>query len=91
MDLVGPLPETPRGHKYIMTLTDYYTKWAEALALKDKSASSVADVLYSVSLQAILNSCLNIQSVAENYFPSCRRCAALIAFGSYYLIKGGSL
>ena len=41
MDLVGPLPETPRGHKYIMTLTDYYTKWAEALALKDKSASSV--------------------------------------------------
>ena len=34
MDLVGPLPETPRGHKYIMTLTDYYTKWAEAAALK---------------------------------------------------------
>ena len=53
MDLVGPLPETPRGHKYIMTLTDYYTKWAEAAALKDKSASSVADVLYSVSFQAV--------------------------------------
>ena len=53
MDIVGPLPETPRGHKYIMTLTDYYTKWAEAAALKDKSASSVADVLYSVSFQAV--------------------------------------
>ena len=53
MDLVGSLPETPRGHKYIMTLTDYYTKWAEAAALKDKSASSVADVLYPVSFQAV--------------------------------------
>ena len=49
MDLVGPLPETPRGQKYIMTITDYYTKWAEAAPLKDKTASSVADVLYSVS------------------------------------------
>ena len=46
IDLVGPLPETPRGHKYNMTITNYYTKWAEAAALKDKSASSVADVLF---------------------------------------------
>ena len=55
MDLVGPLPETP---KYIMTLMDYYTKWAEASALKDKSASSVADVLYSVSSYQMLYSLL---------------------------------
>ena len=63
MDLVGPLPETPRGHKYTMTLTNYYTKWAEAAALKDKSPSSVADVLYSVSFQAVNN-------VAKNDYPS---------------------
>ena len=49
MDLVGPLPETAAGYKYIMTVTDYYTKWAEAAPIKDKTASSVADVLYSVS------------------------------------------
>ena len=52
MDLVGPLHKTPRGHKYIMTVTDYYTKWAEAAPLKDKTATSVADVLYSVSIYA---------------------------------------
>ena len=57
MDLVGPLPETPRGHKYIMTLTDYYTKWAEAAALKDKTATSVADVLYSVSFKKFMHVC----------------------------------
>ncbi len=49
MDLVGPLPETPRGYKYLMTLTDYYTKWAEAYPIKDKTALSVAAVLYTVS------------------------------------------
>ena len=38
-----------------MTLTDNYTKWAEAAALKDKTASSVAGVLYSVSFQAVNN------------------------------------
>lgn len=48
MDLVGPLAVTPAGNKFLMTVTDYYTKWAVAAALKDKSASSVANVLYSV-------------------------------------------
>ena len=32
-----------------MATTDYYTKWAEAFHLKNKTASSVADVLFSVS------------------------------------------
>lgn len=50
MDLVGPLHTTPRGNKYIMTITDYYTKWAEAEPLQDKSAASVANVLYTVSV-----------------------------------------
>ncbi len=48
MDLVGPLPVTPAGNKYLITITDYYTKWAVAGALKDKSASSVAEFLYMV-------------------------------------------
>ncbi len=48
MDLVGPLAVTPAGNKFLMTVTDYYTKWAVAAALKYESASSVANVLYSV-------------------------------------------
>ncbi len=44
MDLVGPLAVTPAGNKFLLTVT----KWAVAAALKDKSASSVANVLYSV-------------------------------------------
>jgi len=38
MDLIGPLPETPRGNKYIVVLTDYFSKWTEAAPLQDKTA-----------------------------------------------------
>ena len=49
MDLIGPLPKTSRGNQYIVTLTDYFTKWAEAAPLPDKSAVGVARLIYSVS------------------------------------------
>ena len=48
MDLIGPMPQTPRGNKYIITLTDYFSKWAEAAALPDKTAHGVAKFIYSV-------------------------------------------
>ncbi|XP_035662468.1 uncharacterized protein LOC118406513 [Branchiostoma floridae] len=42
MDLIGPLPETSRGNRYIFSATDYFTKWVEAYPIADKSAVSVA-------------------------------------------------
>ena len=33
IDLVGPLPETARGNRYIITLVDYFSKWP---ALEEK-------------------------------------------------------
>lgn len=48
IDLIGPLPETPRGNKYIITATDYFSKWPEATALPDKTALGVADFLISL-------------------------------------------
>ena len=46
MDLIGPLTQTPRGHKYIITLTDYFSKWAEAAPLSDKTAGGIARFIY---------------------------------------------
>ena len=37
MDLIGPLHTTKRGNKFIITLKDYSSKWAEAAPLTDKS------------------------------------------------------
>ena len=48
MDLVGPLPESSNGNKYIIILTDYFSKWAEAGALPDKTAHGIAKFIYSV-------------------------------------------
>ena len=46
--LLGPLPETAQGNKYIVTVTDYFSKWTEAARLPDKTATGVADFLFSV-------------------------------------------
>ena len=48
-DLIGPKPETPRGNKHVVPLTDYFIKWTEAAPLADKTALSMAKFIYSVS------------------------------------------
>ena len=50
MDLIGPLSLTPRGNKYIVTLTDYFTKWAEAAPLPDKCAVGVGELVKYYSI-----------------------------------------
>ena len=45
MDIMGPLPETPRGNRYILVVGDYFTKWKEAYPLPDIEALSIAKVL----------------------------------------------
>jgi transposase InsO family protein len=40
-DLIGPLPESPSGSRYALTIVDHCTGWAEALPLKDKTNRSV--------------------------------------------------
>lgn len=48
MDLLGPLKESDKGNIYIMVLTDYLTKWPEAVALPDKSAKTVCEALVEI-------------------------------------------
>lgn len=48
IDLTGPLPKTSSGFQYIMTATDYFSKWVEAFPLKSKSAAEVAHQLCSL-------------------------------------------
>ena len=42
MDLIGPLPQTRFGHKYVLTVTCCFTKWTESYSLKIISAKAVA-------------------------------------------------
>lgn len=43
MDLVGPLPITPDGNQYILTIQDNLTKYCLGFPIKNKRASTVAD------------------------------------------------
>ena len=45
MDLVGPLPRTSTGHRYILVICDYGTRYPEAVLLKDIQAETVAEQL----------------------------------------------
>jgi len=49
VDIVGPIdPPTEGGHRYILTLVDYATRYPEAIPLKKITAESVAEALVSM-------------------------------------------
>ena len=45
IDLTGQHPRSDRGNLWILTCIDSYTKWAEAFAIKNKEAETIAKVL----------------------------------------------
>jgi hypothetical protein len=46
IDFIGPIsPTSHTGNKYILTVSDYFTKWVAAFPLPTKEASGVADTL----------------------------------------------
>uniref|UniRef100_A0A8C5EN73 Gypsy retrotransposon integrase-like protein 1 n=1 Tax=Gouania willdenowi TaxID=441366 RepID=A0A8C5EN73_GOUWI len=45
LDFIGPLPETGRGNKYILTLIDLYTKWVIAEPFKFKTVTEVSGII----------------------------------------------
>ena len=44
VDILGPLPETTSGYKYILVFTDYLTRWPEAFPIKRIDAKTIAKV-----------------------------------------------
>ena len=44
MDILGPLPETERGNRYVLVITDCFTKWKEAFSMSYMEAHTVAEL-----------------------------------------------
>lgn len=58
IDILGPLPRTEKGNKYIVIISDYFTRWIEAYPVKNQEAITIAKIFteefisrYGVPLQ----------------------------------------
>ena len=47
IDILGPLPEIPRKNKFILVISDYFTKWTEMYPVPNQEATTVAEKLVS--------------------------------------------
>ena len=45
IDILGELPLTDQGNRYVLVLSDYFTKWTEAYPIPDQTAQTVADTI----------------------------------------------
>jgi hypothetical protein len=45
-DLFGPLKTSEKGKKYILCITDAFTKYIELIAISDKEASTIASAIF---------------------------------------------
>ena len=46
IDIIGPLPVTSWGRRYILTIEDHLTKWPEAFAIETANAQTIIRILY---------------------------------------------
>ena len=48
MDIVGPLPRSEKGNRYVLVVCDYATRYPEAVPMRQIDAASVADELIKI-------------------------------------------
>jgi hypothetical protein len=60
VDLVGPLPTSADGYRYLFTMVDRSSRWLEAIPLKSKAAEDCVAAL--ILIQTFNDESLNIES-----------------------------
>jgi hypothetical protein len=48
MDLFGPCKTSDMGNKYVLTVTDAFTKCTEVFAIPNKEAETIAEVAFTI-------------------------------------------
>lgn len=70
MNLIASLPETTHGNKCVSTLTDNFSKLAEAAQLPNKTAVALPKFMFSVNTSFCGVTCLStvIISISHSFF-----------------------
>ena len=66
IDILGELPITERGNRYILVIGDYFTKWTECHAMPNMEASTVATILIEQRFPGLEYPILYIQIRADS-------------------------
>ena len=45
IDIMGPLPKSNKGNSYILAIGDYFSKWVDAIPIRNQKANTVAQKL----------------------------------------------
>ena len=77
MDICGPYPISDRGNRYILVITDHFTKWVEAYAIPKQEAVTVA-FCYETFINTFGYSDIIFTDQGRNFeSTSSRKCARL--------------
>ncbi|GKF79317.1 reverse transcriptase domain-containing protein [Tanacetum coccineum] len=89
IDIVGPLPTTPRGARFLVVAIDYFTKWVKAKPLISTTGKHMETFVWEHILcrfgrpQAIISD--NGKQFIEGTFPIfCKKLGTLQASTSVY-------
>ena len=69
LDILGPLPRTKQGNKYLLVIGDYFSKWLEAIPLRNQESTTVAKKLVD-RIVSIFGVPLFIHTDQESNFES---------------------
>ena len=77
-DILGPFPESTRGNKYVLAVTDYFTKWVEIFPIPDQTAPTCAEIILNEVIAGLGVPTTSILTKAETmrvlYFLNCVTC-----------------
>ena len=69
LDVLGPLPITSAGNRYLLIAVNYFTKWVEAFPLKNVRSKIIAETFlnqiisrHGVSLEVYIDQGRNFES-----------------------------
>src|SRR4051812_42827703 len=73
MEIMGPIsPPSARRHRFILAITDYFSKWAEAIPLKEvrlQTSSSLSNTMWSTASVFLDESCTTMgRNLSVIYF-----------------------